>query len=268
MTTLTHNTPDELSENAAKKKVFLGLLWRQWVLYKNTLLWFLSVWLIGLWILPLFNHPAWIAVFGLVYAFLLAPSMGGADAAEGSEEFAFALPTSRGEQYLARMTMGLVPLVLLCFVGLVAIKVQAPQIVWGWVVETGFTEPNVQSQQPRAAYANSLLLPLALFGALFCLSAMGLVTNMASMLAILLTGLVYNAAYWAEQRYSHSPDGDYVVAGLAVQALGTLLGGYYLYTHKEGMSKPSNGIRSNSPLAVIGWIVLFLMVLILMSSLA
>ena len=71
-----------------------GLLWCEWYAHGKLLLFFLGTWLACVWVLPLYANPAWILLFGGLYALVAGPIYGGSDTIEGCEEFAFALPPS------------------------------------------------------------------------------------------------------------------------------------------------------------------------------
>src|ERR1043166_5298214 len=87
-------------------KAFGGLLWCEWYAHSRLLLFFLAAWIVCTWVMPLYAHPAFILFFGVVFAIIAGPAYGGSDTAEGSEEFTFALPPTRSERYLARLTVG------------------------------------------------------------------------------------------------------------------------------------------------------------------
>jgi len=74
-----------------KCKAIHGLLWCEWYAHSKLLLFFLAAWLACVWVLPLYANPAWILLFGALYALVAGPIYGGSDTIDGCEEFTFAL---------------------------------------------------------------------------------------------------------------------------------------------------------------------------------
>ena len=60
-------------------KALHGLLWCEWFAHSKLLLFFLAAWLLCVWVTPLFVHPGWILLFGLLYAVIAGPAHGGSD---------------------------------------------------------------------------------------------------------------------------------------------------------------------------------------------
>lgn len=234
-------TPPVDETDAARQKVIRGLIWREWLLHRGTLYIFMAIWLIGLWVLPIFSHPNWITVFGCLFAVAVASSMGGGDAAEGSEEFAFALPVSRGEHYRLRLAFGLSWLAFFVFAGLLAIAFNLPQLLWGLVVESGFTESNPRVKNPRTSYGLAVLVPFALFSTVFAASALARSVkgiNGAQIGGVVLTYVAAGVVAWIEARMGRPVSTDVLCSALAIQALLSLGGGYLLYQRKEGVGRP------------------------------
>lgn len=271
-TLMNESTAPELAEQDAPRKAFRGLLWREWLLYSRTIYGFLAVWLIGIWVLQVFNHPAWIAVFGCAFAFALAAAMGGGDAAEGSEEFAFSLPVSRGEHFRARATLGLACLAFFLVAGLIAVAWNLPQLLWGLFVETGFTWPNARVANPRPIYAITILLPMALFCCNFSLAAvwaasprgMGNANNIGMIATLAITGAAFFAEYkvWNQPTFTER----ITVPTLAVWAALTFGGGYLLYVRKEAASRlTASDAGRPDPLRLIPGILIVVVLALLLS---
>src|SRR4051812_39795500 len=108
-------------------QVWKGLLWSEWFAHSRLLLVFLGVWLVAVWTLPLFTHAGWILLLGALYALMAGPIYGGGDVLEGSEEFTFALPPTRGERFLSRLVVGIGTLLILCGMNAVALGFDLPQ---------------------------------------------------------------------------------------------------------------------------------------------
>jgi len=153
------------------KRDVKGLLWKEWLEHGGLLTAFLSVWLVCGWVLLIFNHPGWLLAFGICYTLLAGPAFGGAGAAEGSEEFSFSLPPTRGKQYFVRLAAGGAPLILFLALGLLAVGLDLPQRVWRLFVETGLTEPFPDAEQSYL-YALALTFPLAVFALAFAFAAL------------------------------------------------------------------------------------------------
>ena len=122
------------------RRILQGLLWREWLLHREELTWIFSAWLLGVWVVPI--HPMiFLIPFGVLSACILAPSFGGSDAAEGSEEFSFALPPSRSQRFMVRLGLGGGTLLGLLAIALVAALFNLPQALWSLVFESGYTAP-------------------------------------------------------------------------------------------------------------------------------
>src|SRR5207249_12210622 len=147
-----------------------SLLWCEWYAHSKVLLFFLAAWLACVWVLPLYANPAWILLFGGLYALVAGPIYGGSDTIEGCEEFAFALPPTRGERYLARLAVGGGTLLLFTALDLLALGLDLPQILAKLYVDTGLI-------RPRPVFESGLLhglmvaLPFAVFAFSFVLLA-------------------------------------------------------------------------------------------------
>jgi hypothetical protein len=242
-----------------------GLLFKEWLAHRNLIVGFWATWLACGPVLMLFHHPAWIFALGLLYAILAGPAFAGMDAAEGSEEFAFSLPPTRGEVYLARLALSGGNLVLLLAVALLNMKLGLAQLVWSLVVQSGFTEPFPAANGNWYAFA--IAAPLSLFALSFAIAALqnsratvGASWILAALIAAAVAagGLLCEWLLW--QR---------VVSGISCPLLlalsaGGLFLGYRLYLGKEGVSRPApvGGSRGwGWVLVVVGIVVLLVLVL-------
>ena len=220
---------------------FRGLLWREWLAHGEMLLSVLAIWLVGGCVLLIFFHPGWVLGFGVLLAFILGHTVGGADASEGSEEFAFALPPTRGERYLARLAFAGGALAAFLVIGLVAIAADLPQVIWGLFVNSGFTEP-FPDCRPRFLYAQSFCLPVAVFAFNYAIAtaagSRGTVA-VAWLLAAVLAGALMGLGFLGEWMLWKALNG-YISCPvlLALGAVG-LQSGYLVYIRKEGISRPA-----------------------------
>ncbi|MFH1023727.1 MAG: hypothetical protein V1809_10125 [Planctomycetota bacterium] len=240
-----------------------GLLYKEWLAHRNLIVGFWAAWLVCVPVLMIFHHPAWIFGFGLLYAILAAPRMGGMDAAEGSEEFAFSLPATRSEIYITRLALGGGNLLAMILAGLLCIRGNLPQMIWGIFVQSGFTEefPAVSGNW----YAFAFAAPAAVFaGAFGCAilarsrSAVGLSWLGGALLAGIVAGggLIAEAIVWGRVTSFIS------VPLLLIFSAGGLVLGYYRFTRKEGISRPAP-VRGGSRWWV--WVVVAVVILLLMS---
>ena len=153
-----------------KPSAFRGLLWAEWFAHSKVLLVFLGLWLVGVWVLPFFAHPGWILLLGGFYALLAGPAYGGGDVLEGCEEFSFALPATRTERYLARLTVGGGTLLLLTLINLLALGLDLPQVLARLYVGTGIMKP-LPILETGLLYGLVLALPWAVFAFSFAISS-------------------------------------------------------------------------------------------------
>lgn len=219
--------------------VFRGLLWREWLAYGRTISAFITLWLVAVFALELCSHPVILLVFGMLYAIVLGNACGGGDASEGSEEFAFALPATRSQRYLARLALGGGVLMVLQVVGVTAIALDLPQMLWGLIVTSGFTEP-FPAGTPGVWYWLALALPCAAFATIFAFTAnaQGGATLSGSFLGVLVPGLAMAAGFMIEQGSWHDLNGLASCPALLVVTIIALLVGHRRYVRKEGISRP------------------------------
>lgn len=242
-----------------------GLLYKEWLAHRNLIVGFWAVWLVCQLVLQLFNHPAWIFAFGLLYSILVAPMIAGRDAAEGSEEFAFSLPPTRSQIYLIRLALGGGNLLVMLLVSLLAIWVNLPQLLWSIAVESGFTEPFPPAEGPWYIFA--FASPVALFAFTFVIAASAQSRAMVSgswFFGALLAGAVAGVGLLVEGmvwgRLTSWISGPAMVAA----AVAILFTGYQSYLRKEGISRPT---PIGKQLRLI-WLVLALVAVFLVFSAA
>ncbi len=212
-----------------------GLLWSEWHAHSKLLLVFLIAWLLMVWILPLFTNPGWILAFGLVYALIAGPVVGGSDVIDGCEEFVLALPPTRSERYLARLAISGGALLFFTLLDLLVLGLDLAQAIVRLYLDTGLIHP-VEILKPRLLYGLVLAFPFAVFATGFSLAAnargralavtgwfwAGLVA-----LIILKLGLFYE--YWSWKVWT----GLIACTGLGVAGCVALWTGYRLYRRKE-----------------------------------
>jgi hypothetical protein len=216
-------------------RAWKGLLWSEWYAHSQVLLIFLAVWLLAVWTLPLFTHPGWILILGGLYALMAGPMYGGADILEGCEEFTFALPPTRAERFFSRLIVGLGTLLFLCFMNVVALGLDLPQILARLYVQTGIIKP-LPVIKPGLLYGLVVALPVAVFAIAFTIST---VTH--SRILILLSwfwaGVAALAAlqvgFWYENLVWDTLNG-YFACPLLIAVSGAVLGyGYRSFRQKE-----------------------------------
>jgi hypothetical protein len=269
-----------MDANAWLTPIHRGLLYKEWLAHRNVIVGFWALWLACGLVLPVFHHPGWILALGLLYVFLVAARVAGADALDGSEEFAFALPPTRRQIFLVRLALAGGNLAALLAIGLLCIALDLPQRLWGLVVESGLTEPFPHAEGPWYAFA--CCTPLAVFACVFVLAALARTparVGLASILGLLGAGvatgvaLAAEAVVWyavhfrpsavstAEDLTWKGPTGLIACPALLVLAAAILGLGLVFYERKEGVSRPG------APEAASGfrwwiWIVVALLVVL------
>lgn len=248
------------------KRDVKGLLWKEWLEHGGLLTAFLSVWLVCGWVLLIFNHPGWLLAFGICYTLLAGPAFGGAGASEGSEEFSFSLPPTRGKQYFARLAAGGAPLVLFLALGLLAVGLDLPQLVWRLFVESGLTEPFPGAEQ-SFLYALALTFPLAVFALAFAFAALATSrpgVAWSGVLAAIIIAVLLGAGLLCESLLWGRPNGYVSSPGLLAVAAIALHAGYVRYGIKEGVSRPLSNAGASA--GWIWWLVVIVVILILLSG--
>jgi hypothetical protein len=244
----------------ARRQAWRGLAWREWLAHGPMVLHFLAAWLVGGWVLLIFFHPGWILGFGVLYAFAAGALFGGGDAFEGSEEFSFALPPTRGERYLVRLAAGGAPLLLFTVVGLLAVGLDLPQALWGLFVSSGYTEPFPPAGPRFLQYGLAFAVPAAAYAFTYAFAALA-GSRGAVMASWFLGGLIAGGTVLAgiliENGLWGEANGFVTCPALLALAPLALLAGYVRYLRKEGVSRPSPLHASSR-----GWLWLILAVVL------
>ncbi|MFZ4396227.1 MAG: hypothetical protein ACOYOU_11445 [Kiritimatiellia bacterium] len=239
-----------------QERIIRGLLYKEWMAHRNWIVGPWALWLACGLVLPVFHHPAWIFWLGLLYVFFAGPGIGGMDAAEGSEEFAFSLPATRTQIYLTRLALFGGNLIALLAVGLLTIAFNVPQHLWGLVVESGLTEPFPVVR--GLWYVIAFCAPLAAGACAFVLAALarsrGEVTN-AGIQGVLFAGIVGSAGMTADYFCWQRTNGLIVCPALVLLSAAILGLGLYLFARKEGISRPA-GVGGGKRLI---WIIMVLL---------
>ncbi len=235
--------------------VYRGLLWREWRLFHPHLFWFLSTWLIGIFILRIFDTPPWVGLFAGVFALYLSPSSGGSDISEGSEEFAFALPVSRAEHYLARMVFGLFWVAFFCLPGLALVVYDVPGTLWSWFVESGFTESTkIEGDVLRLIIQASIVGAFSIYGVIFSNAALcrsGRSVNGAVFTGLVLIGIVTLVSQFLLPKYLHKSGFTLSLFNLTALSIAELAGGFWGYVRKEASLRTSDEAARWSVLRII-----------------
>lgn len=148
-----------------------ALLWSEWFSHSKLLLAFLVAWLVLFWAVPLLVHPLWILAYGVVFALVAGPSMGGTDVINGCEEFMLAFPATRKGRFRARMTLGLGGLVLFTAMDLGVLGLNLSDVLARLFLSTGLMQP-VQINQPGLLYGLVAAFPAAVFAFSFAIAAL------------------------------------------------------------------------------------------------
>lgn len=248
-------------------KAFRGLLWCEWYVHSRLLLCFLAAWVAGVWVFPLSGNPAWILLFGVLYALVAGPVYGGSDTLEGSEEFVFALPPTRGERYWARLAIGGGTLLLFTGLDLLALGLDLPQILAKFYVDSGLIHP-APVFRSGMLYGLVLAFPLAVFAFSFVLSI--LTHSRGLVLTAWFWGLLFSLAalqigFWYEDFVYENLNGFFSCPLLIVVAIAVLCLGYPAFMRKESG-------RQMAPITIPPrwwlWIALFVVGLLIALTLA
>jgi hypothetical protein len=269
---VSHAAPAEFRDSRwSGVRSFYGLLWCEWYAHSKLVLFVLAAWVASVWILPLYVNPAYILIFGAAFAVVAGPVYGGSDTSGGCEEFTFALPPTRGERYLARLTVGGGVLLLLTAMDLLALGLDLPQILAKLYVDSGLIRPWPVFKS-GLLYGLVLMLPLTVFAFSFVLSAITrsrTVLLSAALWAILISLAALRLGFWYEEFVWGHLNGLFSCPLLAFLSVAVLAGGYFAYRRKEIG-------QHTAPIIIPArwwlWIVLFIagliMVMTLGSSLA
>jgi len=244
--------------------IFRGLLWRHWLVGRWLVLAGLIVLLTCGWSLMLFHHPGWIIATGSLFALIAGTVFGGTDAAEGSEEFAFALPPTRSQRYVSGIVIGGGVVLAYCLVGALSIALDLPQLLWSLVVDSGFTAP-------FGPWGRTFLCPLAIVVPLMAFAATYVPASLSrtstGVWLSWLSGVVFTGgSVWiacsAELMVWRDVNGYVGLPGLGALAVMILLLGHARYMRKEGISRPGQSAAKGGSWWI--WVVMGVFVLLVM----
>jgi hypothetical protein len=242
-----------------------GLLWRDWLVQRRFVVSCIVVWVLGGCVLLLFFHPGFIIALGSLYALMAGTRLGGGEAAEGSEEFAFALPPTRSERYVARLALGIGTVLTLSTAGVLAIAFDLPQHVWALVVESGFTEPFPACEE-QFLYPLAVAIPLMAFAATFAFAAIAESREAvygAWFVGGVVTGALLGLCFIGEYLLWEVLNGYVSVPVLLALTPVVLWAGHVVYVRKEGVSRPApmEARGGRGVWVVLGILVLFLLLM-------
>ncbi|HUW56869.1 MAG TPA: hypothetical protein VMZ92_09550 [Planctomycetota bacterium] len=250
-------------------RVTRGLLWLDWLRMCGYILPMFAIWLVGIWVVPVFYHPAWVLAFGMMYVLVGATAFAAMDVMGGSEEFTFALPPTRAQLYLTRLLLGLGTTVAFTALGVLAVGLDLPQMLWGLFVNSGFTGPFPVCDEPMV-YGLAIALPTAAFACVYSLASNAgtrttvMLNAFAGLLlagAVLIGGLLAEAGLWDRLNGYVS-----IPALLAITPMALLIG-YGFYVRKEGINRPTpvGGSRASWVwVVIVVVVVVFIMLLSLL----
>jgi len=220
--------------------VFRGLMWRHWLAGRWAVMSGLTVLLIGGWALMLFHHPGWIIGAGSIFAMISGVVFGGLDAADGSEEFAFALPPTRSQRYLSGIFVGGGSVLAFCLIGTLSIALDLPQYAWSLVVDSGFTTP-FGPWPEKYLYFLAVVIPLLVFACTHICASLSQTRGavwFSWLPALIVTGLAAFLGCLAEEELWRDVNGYICIPSMLAMAAMGLLFGHNRYVRKEGVSRP------------------------------
>jgi hypothetical protein len=225
-----------------------GLLRREWQATGRLITGFVVVWVLGVVVLELCYHPFALIAFGCVYARMVGFAAGGGEAFAGCEEFTFALPATRQQRYLARLLLAGSVLLALQLLGIAAIALDLPQLLWRPIVESGFTAP-FPAVRPQMLYWLAAALPIACFATTFAVAANAANPAPARLVGLLLPGAAVGLGFLMEVGLWDRITGTISCPALFALAPLALLVGHRSYLRKEGVSRPeaASGGSSTRP---------------------
>ena len=244
-----------------ESRVFKALIWRDWLRMRGWIVWALTFWLVLIWVLLVAGHPAFILIFGMIYVLVGSAGFAAGDVMEGSEEFAFALPPTRAQQYLAKLVLGMGTTLAFTALGVLAIGLDLPQYFWGLFVNSGFTAPFPVCEE-KILYGLAIVLPVASFACMYAMSTNATTRGavaIQSFLGMLIAAAVMGAGFLAEQGLWDGLNGYVSIPCLLALTPMALLVGYGFYLRKEGVNRPApvGGTRS-------GWVWVVIVVIVVL----
>jgi hypothetical protein len=255
------NDPSRSEARAQRSRAWRGLLWREGLQHGGLLERAAAAWLIVVWVLAL-DHPGWLFAFGALFALRAGEALGGAEAAEGVEEFAFALPPTRSERFLARLGLGLAALLGFQLAGLAAIAADAPQLLWRLVADSGLTETD-RTPLTVAICLMIVVAPLAGFAVSFSWAACSRSVRSArsaSVVGFLVAGTAAGGALFLERQW-YLPAGSLSVPAMVKVAVVAGAMGWWRYVRKDGIAS-EGAARGRIVLPTLVLIALALLVLV------
>lgn len=215
-------------------RLWKGLLWNEWFAHSRLVVVFLFVWLGAVWLLPLVLHPLWILVVGVLYALVAGPAFGGADVIDGSEEFAFSLPTTRSQRFLARLAVSGAGLLALTVMSVTALDANLSDLLVRLFLDSGLA--GVEVRQPEMLLGLVFAFPFTIFACGFTVAAL------ATSRTVAFTAWVWGAlgalatlrgAAMIEESVSDRLTGRIAVPALLLVGLACLAVAARLYSRKE-----------------------------------
>jgi len=224
---------------------------------------FCSVWFVGIWVLPACIHPGILLAFGVLYALFVPAQVAGADVSDGSEEFRLALPITRSDYYVTRLALSGLPLLVFQGVGVAALSLELPQLLWSLFVESGLNQSGDLVEPLAGFYA--FVVPLVVFSFAFALVAnFRNPKNVGSspVLALIFTGLVAFVARLVDSRFLGFGWGV-TLALLSLSVPLSLTVGYRAFREKQ-----CSGDVAIARTKALGWVVGFILLFVLLLAMA
>jgi hypothetical protein len=115
--------------------------------------------------------PFWLFAVGWAVAYILAAMLGSSDVVDGTEEFTFSLPVTRGELYWGRFLFGGGLLLTLLAVHGLLVGADLPRIVGDWLGVQGGTNGGKTPAALGLQLLYGLTIPVALYMLIFAISS-------------------------------------------------------------------------------------------------
>lgn len=235
MRTMNPASAERHSVHAVRRpNPWLSLAWAEWFTHSRLLLGFLLGWLLVVWFLPLVAHPLWILGHALLFALVAGPAIGGADVIRGSEEFAFAWPTTRRQRFLSRAGVGMLSQLAFSFMGVLALEGDLTDVLLRVFVSSG--QHAVQINQPLLLYGLVVLVPQTVFAFGFTLASLARSRTFAVMSWLwgMLAGLaILRGTLQLEELRFERLNGAISAPVLALVSAAILWVGLRFYSRKE-----------------------------------